>query len=292
MDRIVFAGSLYGYSQPNMQQLVDYYNSHSQVFDSYLPASRGQIVVTFGDNPRGSAGLTLHNETNHPIINLDPNAGLDTLIHELGHILFPGYSANGALAHMLVPAGKDDAFLDKLHGLFEGLGEDALWKVQAAKYHQFLGKSKVPDGAIVHDPALQCFPGETLISMANGRKKPISQIRVGDMVMSFDPAANKGRGGMVPKRVTRLFQNSTTEFIKLTWLESGKAKELVATPGHMMLDKTGAFTRLDRLVKNGMAELVLESGKAIEVKAERIIHSPETAHLFEQATPKLHATQH
>jgi hypothetical protein len=87
----------------------------------------------------------------------------------------------------------------------------------------------------------------------------------------------------VPKRVKRLFRNSTTEWIKLTWLENGEAKKLVATPGHHMLDKTGAFTRLDRLVQNGKAEIVLASGEVVEAQAEHITYSAETAHLFEQA---------
>jgi hypothetical protein len=113
--------------------------------------------------------------------------------------------------------------------------------------------------------------------------KPISEIRVGDVVLSFDPKADGGRGALVPQRVKRLFRNSTTEWIKLTWLENGEAKELVATPGHHMLDKTGAFTRLDRMVQNGKAEIVLASGEVVKAKAERITYSAETAHMFEQA---------
>ena len=81
----------------------------------------------------------------------------------------------------------------------------------------------------------------------------------------------------------RLFHNTTTEWIKLTWLENGEAKELVATPGHHMLDKFGAFTRLDLLVHSDKAEVVLASGAVVEAKAEHITYSAETASLFEQA---------
>ena len=130
---------------------------------------------------------------------------------------------------------------------------------------------------------IQCFPSFTPIQISKTETKPISEIRVGDTVMSFDPAADGGRGALVPKRVKRLFRNTTTEWIKLTWLENGEAKELVATPGHHMLDKTGAFTRLDRMLQNGKAEIVLASGEVVEAKAEHITYSLETAHLFEQA---------
>jgi hypothetical protein len=149
------------------------------------------------------------------------------------------------------------------------------------------------DGTIVDDrgrtlgpsahAAVKCFARDTPIEMADSNTKPISEIRVGDVVMSFDPTADGGRGALVPKRVKRLFRNTTTEWIKLTWLENGEAKELVATPGHHMLDKTGAFTRLDLMVQNGKAEVVLASGEVVEAKAEHMTYSAETAHLFEQA---------
>lgn len=130
----------------------------------------------------------------------------------------------------------------------------------------------------------RCFTGDTAIMLADGQPKAIRDIKVGDVIMSFDPSADSGRGALVPKRVKRLFRNTTTEWIKLTWLEDGEQKKLVATPGHHMLDKTGAFTRLELMVHKGKAELVLASGAVIEAKAERITYSAETAHLFEQAS--------
>jgi len=91
---------------------------------------------------------------------------------------------------------------------------------------------------------------------------------------------------LVPRRVTRLFRNSTTEWIKLTWLApaSGEAKELVATPGHNMLDKHGRFIRLDALVKGNTCEIILSSGDCIMAQAERLVYSAATADMFERAT--------
>jgi hypothetical protein len=171
-------------------------------------------------------------------------------------------------------------------------------------YYRSIGRSRygkgitneqlnaVKDGGLVNFAVpVKCFPANTAIQTSLTSTKPISEIRVGDVVMSFDPKADGGRGALVHKRVKRLFRNSTTEWIKLTWLENDEAKELVATPGHHMLDKTGAFMRLDLMVQNGKAELVLASGEVVEAQAEHITYSAETAHLFEQATPSTnHAT--
>jgi hypothetical protein len=163
-------------------------------------------------------------------------------------------------------------------------------------YYRSIGKSRyakgitneqlnaVEDGGLIEFNApVHCFPANTAIQTSLTSTKPISEIRVGDVVMSFDPKADGGRGALVHKRVKRLFRNTTTEWIKLTWLENGEGKELVATPGHHMLDKTGAFMRLDLMVQNGKAEIVLASGEIVEANAERIAYSAETAHLFEQA---------
>ncbi|KMO37563.1 hypothetical protein VQ03_19035 [Methylobacterium tarhaniae] len=63
--------------------------------------------------------------------------------------------------------------------------------------------------------------------MADGTEKPIEQIELGDLVMAFDPSAEAGRGGMVPKRVTRLFTNEAMQIIDLRGLR--------CTPGHFFL---------------------------------------------------------
>lgn len=56
---------------------------------------------------------------------------------------------------------------------------------------------------------IECFLAGTAILMADGSEKPIEQIRVGDLVMSFDPAVESGRGPLLPAKVTRLFRNVT-----------------------------------------------------------------------------------
>jgi hypothetical protein len=132
----------------------------------------------------------------------------------------------------------------------------------------------------------RCFPADTSIQTSLTSNIPISDLGVGDTILAFDPTADLGRGALVPRRVTRLFRNSTTEWLKLTWLDpaSGEAKELVATPGHNMLDKFGHFTRLDALVKGNTCEIILSSGDCIMAQAERLVYTSATADMFERAT--------
>ncbi|MBL6431020.1 MAG: hypothetical protein HPM95_06480 [Alphaproteobacteria bacterium] len=42
-------------------------------------------------------------------------------------------------------------------------------------------------------------------------QRRIAEVHSGDTVLSFDPSADNGRGGLVPKRVTRTFTNITEE---------------------------------------------------------------------------------
>ena len=133
---------------------------------------------------------------------------------------------------------------------------------------------------------IQCFPADTPIQTSLTRSTPISALRIGDTVLAFDPTSDLGRGALVPRCVTRLFRNSTSEWIKLTWVDpaSGGSKELVATPGHNMLDKFGRFTRLDALVAGNTCEIILSSGDCIMAQAERLVYSAATADMFERAT--------
>jgi hypothetical protein len=133
---------------------------------------------------------------------------------------------------------------------------------------------------------IKCFPANTPIQTSLTSTTQISDLRVGDVVLAFDPDAELGRGALVPRRVTRLFHNTTTEWIKLTWLDpvTGEAKELVATPGHEMLDKSGGFARLDALVQGNTCEIILSSGDCIMAQAERLVYTSATADQFERAT--------
>ncbi len=128
-----------------------------------------------------------------------------------------------------------------------------------------------------------CFPAATPIAVSLTETRPISDIRVGDTVLAFDPSADLGRGALVPRKVVRLFRNTTDEWVKLTLSEDGEQKELVTTPGHHFLDRFGNYPTIGEMLENGRATVVLASGELTEVTAERITYSAQTPHLFEQA---------
>jgi hypothetical protein len=116
----------------------------------------------------------------------------------------------------------------------------------------------------------QCFPATTPITISPSETRPISDIRVGDTVLAFDPAADLGRGALVSRKVVRLYRNTTEEWVKLTWVEGGEAKELITTPGHHFLDRFGQFPTIEGMLQNGRATVVLASGELTEVNAERM----------------------
>ena len=108
----------------------------------------------------------------------------------------------------------------------------------------------VPDTSVF---SLHCFPASTPIAISSTETRPISDIRVGDTVLAFDPSADLGRGALVPRKVVRLYRNTTDEWVKLTWAEGGEAKELIATPGHHFLDQFGNFPTIEAMLEIGRA---------------------------------------
>ncbi|MCF6446095.1 Hint domain-containing protein [Nereida sp. MMG025] len=71
----------------------------------------------------------------------------------------------------------------------------------------------------------QCFPAGTPITLTDGTTKPIQHITQSDVVLAHDAQGNPTAG-----IVDKLFTNTTSEFIRLTF-DDGR-DDLVATPGH------------------------------------------------------------
>lgn len=129
----------------------------------------------------------------------------------------------------------------------------------------------------------RCFTSSTLVQTPTG-PTAINEINVGDTVTSFSGRESETLVG----KVTRIFRNVTSEWLRLTWQEQGldgmiASKELVTTPGHHFLDRFGNYLTIEEMVENGEATVILANGEEAQVKAERIVYSAETAHMFEQA---------
>lgn len=126
-----------------------------------------------------------------------------------------------------------------------------------------------------------CFAAGTPIATPGG-EVPIDALVPGVLVLAFDPSADLGRGALVPKRVVRLFYNETEEWLRLTWREGGEDCELTVTPGHRFLDTEGQFRRIDEIIEDAAPTVVLADGTLVQVRAERIVWSEATRHLFEE----------
>jgi hypothetical protein len=101
---------------------------------------------------------------------------------------------------------------------------------------------KDPNTAPLSQPNPQCFLAGTAIDMADGSRKPIEQVKPGDLVMAFDPAASHGRGGLMPIRVTRTFESTSDTIIDLRGLK--------VTPGHVFPTGEGDFAKLADILRD------------------------------------------
>lgn len=105
----------------------------------------------------------------------------------------------------------------------------------------------------------RCFLAGTPVTMANGSQKPIEEIRIGDRVMAFDEFADNGMGKLVPQRVTRTMQGTTTEVIDLRGLR--------VTPGHRFLSDGGVWIAIEKILKDDGIIVEQRSQGPVQVRA-------------------------
>lgn len=129
-----------------------------------------------------------------------------------------------------------------------------------------------------------CFSNDVLVSMADGTRKPIEAVAVGDEVLAFSSLHEKGAGSAVPRRVTRLFRHTTQEWLKLS-------NGVTVTPGHFFLTTDGTFEPISRILLERGGVVVLEDGSTERLTGELIRFSEDTAHLYETATVALYGSQ-
>ncbi|MGJ8528316.1 Hint domain-containing protein [Maritalea sp.] len=121
----------------------------------------------------------------------------------------------------------------------------------------------------------QCFPADVQILLAENKYKQIGDIKIGDIVASFESASGLGRGAFSDKRVVRLFENVTDVWIELS-------NGLTVTPGHRFLTSDGSFRSIETILA-GDSIVIDEAGEELHVTCEYIRYSDETADLYEQA---------
>jgi hypothetical protein len=104
---------------------------------------------------------------------------------------------------------------------------------------------------IVRGTIPECFARGTSILMADGSEKAIEQVRVGDVVLAYDPTLGSGRD-LVGRGVTRTFTNVTTELVVLRAADGSceRIEEVYVTPGHVFLRADGGFARIDDILES------------------------------------------
>jgi len=112
--------------------------------------------------------------------------------------------------------GYDLAFVGSF---FTGAGEEAE-AGQGAKLLQRAAKGCLG----------KCFVAGTLVQMADGSRKPIQQVQVGDQVLSRDPATGKDEA----RTVTATIERHAPSVVDVTLhdAKTGKAETLTCTPEH------------------------------------------------------------
>lgn len=117
-----------------------------------------------------------------------------------------------------------------------------------------------------------CFAAGTLIELADGTRKPIEQIAVGDKVLAFDDEVQAGRGALVSRRVTQLFATPDRAVLDFHGLR--------VTPGHVFLcgdgPQAGSFRMLlDILCDDGA--IVDRAGRLVRAATNGLVGTREDA---------------
>lgn len=130
--------------------------------------------------------------------------------------------------------------------------------------------------------APHCFAAGTLIKTPGAAPRPIESLIPEDIIVAFNSDDNDGRGGLVPRHITRLFHNVTDTWVVLS-------NGLTATPGHHFLDAFGNFRTIADILDTD-SQIVLADGSVAKVSGEYIHYSEATADRFEQAEGYFAAT--
>ncbi|MBN8855041.1 MAG: hypothetical protein BGO55_25470 [Sphingobacteriales bacterium 50-39] len=90
-----------------------------------------------------------------------------------------------------------------------------------------------------------CFPGNTLVTMAGGKKRVLSEVRAGDAIVTVDPATNKTRTVEIKELTVHSARNyAITRLLLVNAQGEGRdiklsSRLLQATPNHPILTAEG-----------------------------------------------------
>jgi hypothetical protein len=119
-----------------------------------------------------------------------------------------------------------------------------------------------------------CFAAGTPIDMADGSRKPIEQVKVGDFVLAYDPENANGLGDLAARRVTRTY--ATPDKLVLDF------HGLLVTPGHVFLCGDGPHKAKHRMLIDILRDdgaVVAADGRVIRAATNALLGSREDAFL-------------
>jgi len=187
----------------------------------------------------------------------------EILFHELSHI---------ALGHLETPGlignpGIENAAMDITNDSFR----DELDLLPRSVYQVQLPQLRSGSEILSN----QCFPSGTPITLADGTTKPIEDITTTDQILTHTT-----NGTPVAGIVDKLFTNTTTAFIRLTFTDS--RDDLITTPGHRFLTETGDYMEIGHMLRlgGGTVRVVEQDGTVITATGEVLEYSAETADML------------
>ncbi|MFE3586267.1 RHS repeat-associated core domain-containing protein [Streptomyces niveus] len=136
------------------------------------------------------------------------------------------------------------------------------------------------------DPAKSCkignsFTGDTPVLLADGTRKPIKDIKVGDQVLATDP----GTGESGPRPVTALIKGTGDKQLVDITLADGKTSTLTATDGHpFWVPALGRWIDADELTPG--QGLQTSDGTRVHIAA--VTHRAESTIVYNLTVGDLH----
>ncbi|WP_165851971.1 Hint domain-containing protein [Mucilaginibacter terrenus] len=116
-----------------------------------------------------------------------------------------------------------------------------------------------------------CFPGEELVTMSNGSKKMLKDVKSGDEVITIDPQTRKPSATRVKELTVHAAKNyALTQLVLVSAQEKNtaigtsvnlRAKVLQATPNHPMMTKNGREKMADVALGQQVLCLNEQTGK-------------------------------
>lgn len=166
-------------------------------------------------------------------------------------------------------------------GLLQGVTEAALTAVDGGSLEEVLDAFALgfATGVVIHGAGKairalrRCFVAGTGVLMASGAIKAIENIRIGDMVKSFNPTTGKAEN----KRVLQTFENTTDELVTVF---TSDGQQVTGTPGHKFYANNSWVSAED--LRAGDILVNVNGQKVVVEKIQHeILESPVKVYNFE-----------